>query len=131
MDHGQIQQFVASNSIATNASGTGKTQDCAQYANLRVYAAAANTSTPVGTFKLQGSENGTAWFDVTLPLGSVHGSGFTAPSAAAVSVAWDGTAALSACINVEWPFRYMRYVWTRSSGGNASVFFAVRAGWRG
>lgn len=133
----QIARFIEPDTEPTNAGFTGKAVDTGGARNLRVVVEAATTGTPVGKFKLQGSENygqpGVAtptWFDVELPDGSLDGSGFTDPAADTTEVDWDGTAALVLVINLLWPYRHMRLVYTRTSGGSASAFFSAHGGLR-
>jgi hypothetical protein len=101
------------------------------------------TSTPVFSFKLQGSNDidavisdqsafqntGTAgttanWVDMTLPSGSVHGTGFTV-TLPGVSVSWNGAAALSCIIDVTDPPWALRLVGTYTSGGVAGLVMSI------
>lgn len=132
-----IARFIEPDTHATDATFTGKAVDTAGARNLRVVVKAPTTGTPVGKLKLQGSEDygqpgvsTPTWFDVKLPDGSLDGSGFTDPAGDTTEVDWDGTTALKMAINVLWPYRHMRLVYTRTSGGSASVFFSAHAGLR-
>ena len=127
--------------LATNASATFPVINVQRAKSLRIQVTGATTSTPVGTFKLQGSESplvesdlnsaGSAalWTDMTLPSGSVHGTGFTF-SGPSVSVSWDGSATLNLMIDILDPPSFMRLVWTRTGGGSATASLIGSFGWR-
>jgi hypothetical protein len=129
--------------VPTNATYTFAPVHARHLMNVRYQVTAANTSTPVYTFKLQGSEDplvavdiaaGTStatWTDLTLPAGSVHGTTadltFTGP---AVSASWAGANALNMLINVSAPPTWVRLVATRTSGGSATASMLARIGAR-
>ena len=123
----------------TNTSYTFPIIDCTQLRNVRIHITADNTSTPVMTFKVQGSESPTAhqdmtdggtrahWVDMTLPAGSVHGTStdltFSAP---AVNVSWAGGSALNFMIDMADVPSYIRLVATRTGGGSATPSLQAR-----
>lgn len=141
-------QFLKTNTHATNASFTGRANDCRDVDSLRVVVTAPNTSTPVYTVKLQGSEDVAevhgailagdlsggsvaTWFDVELPDGTWEPSStFTDPAADTITLAWNGVAALVMALNIEKPYAYMRLVGTRTGGGSASAYWRAVAGAR-
>lgn len=130
--------------VATNASKTSAAVSFDAMSNARWTVSMTATSTPVGTFKLQASDDvekverdkvaGTStatWFDVTLPDGCVHihstatGVSFTGPD---IEIDNDGTAAALFSINVFCPWARMRLVYTRTIGGTTNGYTAWVAG---
>lgn len=135
--------------VPTNVDAVTAPVQCGNLQNVRFQVKAANTSTPISVFKLQGSDdpqvsfdirkgiagtvNETAqWTDITMPAGSVHGTNasftFTGP---AVTAGWDGTIAMNAIFNVQNPSAYMRLVFDNTSGGSAVASLIVKVSARG
>jgi hypothetical protein len=118
----------------TNTSYTFPIINMQRAKSVRIQLTAANTSTPVISFKVQGSEsplveadlnNATStalWTDLTLPAGCVHGVTadlvFSGPT---VSIAWAGASTLNCLIDLLDPPTYIRVVATRTGGGSATA----------
>jgi hypothetical protein len=117
--------------------------DCTGKNRARFACSAGITGTPVQKIKLFGSDdprvfadianevyatgNETAqWAQLRIPLGSVHGSGFTTPTDTVVEIDWAGTTALNMLLNLEHPFRFLRLFFDSQSGGTANTSLQVR-----
>lgn len=130
---------------ASNADVNGAIQNLRNATNIRIQIKGIETSTPVGSFKLFGSEdkagveadmrNGTRtalWTQLNIPAAAVHGSGFSAFTDGDDTVDWDGTAPLNLLLDLDDPPAYLYVMWDRSSGGSASTGkIFVHVGFRG
>lgn len=137
--------ILAINGVASNADASSAAQNLRNATNIRIQIKGVNTGTPVGTFKLFGSEDkagvendlrhGTStaqWTQMNIPEQAVHGSGYTAFSDVTDAIAWDGSSALDMLIDLDSPPAYMYVMWDRASGGSASVGKVyARIGFRG
>jgi hypothetical protein len=125
-----------------SADLTSDLLDCSEKRFARFTCSAGTTGTPVQKIKLYGSDdprvlrdraadlyatvNETAqWTPLRIPLGAVHGSGFTTPTDTVTEVDWAGTTALNLWMNLENPPKYLRLVFDNQSGGTANTSLKV------
>ena len=137
--------ILAINGVASNASASSSPQNLRNATNIRIQVKGTETSTPVGTFKLYGSEDkagveadlrhGTSnaqWTPLNIPAAAVHGSGFSTVTDGDDHISWDGTAPLNMLIDLDDPPAYLYVAWTHTTGGSASTGkIYVRIGFRG